>query len=106
MPENNQIIVIKMNPKRQETWRYAGQILAQAPHSLLIEAFFNRSDLQFHDILLKENDRFDEGEAYIKKAHEELMRKFKFIPEGSKYRKSFMNMKLHQKILDEGKKFQ
>ncbi len=60
MPENNEIIVIKMNPKRQETWRYAGQILAQAPHSLLIEAFFNRSNLQFHDILLKENDRFIE----------------------------------------------
>ena len=54
------VIVIKLNPQREETWRYEGRILAKNENSLLIEAYFNRPDFHFHDILLKENDRFIE----------------------------------------------
>lgn len=54
------VIVIKLNPQREETWRYEGRILAKNENSLLIEAYFNRPDFLFHDILLKENDRFIE----------------------------------------------
>ena len=62
--------------------------------------------LYFHGLALKENDQFDEGEEYIRLAHAEVIRKFKLIPEGSQYRKTFMGTALHQLILDEGKKFQ
>ncbi len=57
---NNDIIVIKLNTQREETWRYPGRILESDPHSRLVEAFFNRSDLPFHGIILRENDRFVE----------------------------------------------
>lgn len=56
----NKVIVVKMNIQREETWRYEGQILARDEKSLLIEAFFNREDLDFHGITLKRNDRFIE----------------------------------------------
>ncbi|MFN2303420.1 MAG: hypothetical protein ACK2TV_06775, partial [Anaerolineales bacterium] len=62
--------------------------------------------LYYHGLALKENGKVDEGENYIKKAHQEVIRKFNFIPEGSPFRKTFMSMKLHQRILDEGKKYQ
>jgi len=61
--------------------------------------------LYYHGLALKVNGKFDEGEEYIQKAHTEVLRKFKLIPEGSHYRKTFMDIKLHQRILDEGKKF-
>jgi hypothetical protein len=54
------IVVIKLNTDREETWRYEGRILSQNDHSVLIEAFFNRPDLPFHGITLRENDRFFE----------------------------------------------
>jgi hypothetical protein len=56
----NQVIVIKLNTRREETWRYPGQVLKSEAHSRLVEAFFNRSDLPFHGITLRENDRFIE----------------------------------------------
>lgn len=62
--------------------------------------------LYYHGLALRENGKLDEGEEYIKKAHQEVIRKFNFLPEGSPYRKTFMSMDLHQRILDEGKKYQ
>jgi len=62
--------------------------------------------LYYHGLALKENDKIDEGEEYIRKAHAEVLRKFKMIPEGSHYRKTFMDIKLHLLILNEGKKYQ
>jgi len=53
-----EITVIKMNLLGEETWRYQGFILEKNENSLLIEAFFNREDLLFNGITLKENDRF------------------------------------------------
>lgn len=50
--------IIKLNTHREETWRYRGRILENSAHSLLIEAFFNRPDLAFHGITLRQNDRF------------------------------------------------
>ncbi len=56
--ENQRIIIRKLDVDHRETWRYEGCILKQEPDSLLIEAKFNRDDLQFHGITLKRNDRF------------------------------------------------
>jgi uncharacterized protein len=53
-------VIIKLNTQRQETWRYEGRILSQDANSILIEAFFNRPDLTFHGIFLREDDRFIE----------------------------------------------
>lgn len=62
--------------------------------------------LYFHGLALKENEKEEEGEGFIQQAYTEVMRKFKMIPEGSPYRKTFMDMNLHQKILAEGEKYQ
>ncbi len=58
--EQNQIFIIKLNPQGEETWRYPATILSQNYNSVLIEAFFNRPDLPFHGITMRENDRFIE----------------------------------------------
>lgn len=56
----SQIIVIKKNIQEEETWRYSGRLLKTKSNAVLIEAYFNRPDLSFHGITLKENDRFIE----------------------------------------------
>ena len=61
--------------------------------------------LYYHGLTLKENGKHDEGEDFLHQAYAELIRKFNLIPEGSDYRKTYMMIKLHQLILDEGKKF-
>jgi len=55
-----EVVIIKLNPQGEETWRYDGKVIAKDDTSILIEAFFNRGDLHFHGIHLKENDRFIE----------------------------------------------
>lgn len=55
-----EITVIKRNASGIETWRYQGRVLYQDAEALLLEARFNRADLQFHGILFKEGDRFVE----------------------------------------------
>ena len=59
-PEAQILAIIKLNTFHEETWRYDGLVLEQDEHSVLIEARFNRSDFLFHDVLLRENDRFVE----------------------------------------------
>ena len=54
----NQVVVIKLNPEHEETWRYMGRIIVQEAQTMLIEARFNRSTVLFHGITLQENDRF------------------------------------------------
>lgn len=54
------IIVQKKNLKEEVTWQYDGVVLQQAETYVTLEAFFNRPDTPFMDIVLKENDRFVE----------------------------------------------
>jgi hypothetical protein len=54
------LTIIKLNTEREETWRYDGRVLERDANSILVEARFNRSDLLFHDIFLRHNDRFVE----------------------------------------------
>lgn len=56
----DEITVIKLNPQREETWRYAGQELARGEKFVRIEALFNRDDFHFQGVLLKRGDRFIE----------------------------------------------
>jgi predicted RNA-binding protein associated with RNAse of E/G family len=58
--QNQEIIVIKLNTDREETWRYPARVLTSDKTFIVVEAYFNRSDFLFNGILLKENDRFVE----------------------------------------------
>lgn len=54
------ITVIKRNLAGDETWRYPGRLLAREGTRLVLEARFNRPDLLFMGIVLKDGDRFVE----------------------------------------------
>lgn len=56
----NDVTVIKLNTRREEVWRYHGVVVLQSATALLLEAHFNREDMEFHGMLLKRNDRFVE----------------------------------------------
>ena len=52
--------ILKKNPTEEVTWQYDGVELRRGENSITVEAFFNRDDLPFQDIVLKRNDRFVE----------------------------------------------
>jgi predicted RNA-binding protein associated with RNAse of E/G family len=58
MPGLTSITIIKRDPEGAEIWRYTGVLLERGPSVLRLEARFNRPNLPFQDIVLKENDRF------------------------------------------------
>lgn len=60
MKVNDTVVVIKRNPAGEETWRYSGRVLEVEGTRVRIEAPFNRPDLLFHGILMRQGDRFVE----------------------------------------------
>jgi protein associated with RNAse G/E len=53
--------IVKLNPLGQVTWRYQGQVLERQPDCLVLEAYFDRPDVEdFHGIQLRQGDRFIE----------------------------------------------
>jgi hypothetical protein len=54
------ITVLKKNLAGEVTWQYDGVVLRRKPNFVVLEAFFNRPDMPFMDVVLKENDRFVE----------------------------------------------
>lgn len=54
----DQIEIIKNNHNGNQVWKYYGKIISQNSKGLIVEAFFNRPDLDFNGICLKQNDRF------------------------------------------------
>lgn len=52
--------VQKKNLAGEVTWQYEGSVLKREPNCVVLEAFFNRPDTPFMDVVLKENDRFVE----------------------------------------------
>lgn len=54
------ITVIKLNPQGLETWRYQGVVLKRGVDTLILEAYFDREDRQFHGMPLCKGDRFVE----------------------------------------------
>ena len=54
------IMVIKRNVKGEETWRYRGRVLERGADFIRLEARFNRPDLPFMGITLKQGDPFVE----------------------------------------------
>jgi len=60
------VIIVKNDYRGLEVWRYHGMILRQTDKGILAEARFNRSDLEFNNILLKEGDLFLEWYPFEK----------------------------------------
>ena len=54
------ITVIKRDILGRETWRYRGNLLHQEPERIVLEAFFDREDMEFHGMPLRKGDRFIE----------------------------------------------
>ncbi len=52
--------IIKKNVLGQETWRYHGRLVKQADNHLILEAFFDREDMDLHGLFLGKGDRFVE----------------------------------------------
>ncbi len=62
MIETGQTIdVIKLNPNRQETWRYTGKVIGYSPEKAVLEAYFNRPDTPFNGMILANQDLFIEA---------------------------------------------
>lgn len=60
----NNVQIIKCNYTGTEVWRYTGTVIHQSKLGVLVEARFNRSDLPFHGLVFKQNDRFLELYLY------------------------------------------
>jgi protein associated with RNAse G/E len=54
------IDVIKYNLQGEEVWRYPGRILLQTAHAILLEATFDRGEVNVEGLLLRQGDRFVE----------------------------------------------
>lgn len=54
------IVVSKRNLQNEETWRYSGKVLERGHDYLVLEAFFDQPDTQFHGMLFRKGDRFVE----------------------------------------------
>jgi protein associated with RNAse G/E len=60
MPGVMDITVLKRNLDGAVTWQYEGRVLKREANYVVLEAFFNRDDMSFMDVVLKRGDRFVE----------------------------------------------
>lgn len=54
------IRVLKRNLDGDVMWQYTGRILRRESNAVVLEAFFDRPDFPFMDVVLKKDDRFIE----------------------------------------------
>jgi predicted RNA-binding protein associated with RNAse of E/G family len=60
MNNRDQVTVIKQDLHGQETWRYTGKVLQVEADHILLEAFFDREDIDLEGVVLQRGDRFVE----------------------------------------------
>jgi hypothetical protein len=60
MPGLTDITVLKRDLSGEVTWQYEGRVLNREANCVVLEAFFNRDDMLFMDVVLKRGDRFVE----------------------------------------------
>ncbi|PKO17736.1 MAG: hypothetical protein CVU39_04440 [Chloroflexi bacterium HGW-Chloroflexi-10] len=56
----HEVVVIKQNMHGEEVWRYSGTVLCETAEEVTVEARFNREDVPFHGIVMRNQDRFVE----------------------------------------------
>jgi uncharacterized protein len=54
------IKVLKRGLNGEVTWQYEGRVLERESNCVVLEAFFNRDDMPFMDVVFKRGDRFVE----------------------------------------------
>lgn len=54
------VIVIKLDEGGTETWRYQAILVRRDQNRLILEAYFDREDMQVHGMFLGKGDRFIE----------------------------------------------
>jgi protein associated with RNAse G/E len=54
------ITVLKRDLSGEVTWQYDGRVLKRESDCVVLEAFFDRDDRSFMDVMLKRGDRFVE----------------------------------------------
>ena len=54
------ITVLKRDLDGEVTWQYKGRVLKRESDCVVLEAFFDRDDMPFMDVVLKRGDRFVE----------------------------------------------
>ena len=59
------IVVIKLNVAGQETWRYHGKLLDRDDRRIVLEAYFDREDMDLQGLFLGRGDRFDRLETRV-----------------------------------------
>lgn len=52
--------VLKRDLNGEVTWKYEGRVLERESNCVVLEAFFDRDDMLFMDVVLKHGDRFVE----------------------------------------------
>ena len=52
------ITIVKLDPQGREMWRYRGRILELKDRKIVLEAFFDRADMEIHGMMLRKGDRF------------------------------------------------
>ena len=50
--------IIKNDHSGENVWEYAGRVIERTHSAILFEAHFNRTDLLFNGVILREGDRF------------------------------------------------
>lgn len=60
MPGMTDVTVFKRGLDGTVAWQYEGRILKRTANCVTLEAFFNRPDLPFMDVVFKRGDRFVE----------------------------------------------
>ena len=48
----------KLNPDGEVKYEYGGTLLEKDGHQIVVEAFFDRDDMPFQDVVFKKGDRF------------------------------------------------
>jgi protein associated with RNAse G/E len=57
---NSTITVVKLDHLGEETWRYQGRLVKQAPHEIILEAIFDHDEIWVEELNLCRGDRFIE----------------------------------------------
>ena len=52
--------ILKLDLNGEVSWQYEGQLLERKADGIVLEAFFDRDDMPFMDVVLKRGDRFVE----------------------------------------------
>lgn len=55
-----EIVVVKCDIEGRETWRYRGQLIEKDSNRIVLEAFFDRQDIDLYGMFLGRGDRFVE----------------------------------------------